>query len=420
MAPIEEAGRLGLALGLAVFIGLAFEGVYKRDAPVSPGGIRTFPMLAMLGAVLFLIDRQSLLPFVAGLLAVAAWLFAHIRARPAIAGDLPSLMIPTTNLLAYLLGPLALTQSPWIVAGVAVAAVLFLESREQLHRLARLVPPDEIFTAGKFLILVGVILPLLPNHPLFAWMRLTPFQVWLALVAISTLSYLSYLLQRYLPEKSGALLPAILGGLYSSTATTVVLAREQRQAAAPQATLSAGIVAATAIMYLRINVVVGLFDPNLALALLPALLGLFLLGAAIAALEWRRRRTSTAGQDIKIQAANPLQLGTAVAFAVIFVVVSVISTWARARFGEAGIFALAGVVGTTDIDPFVLSIAQGGVPDMSKAALAAAILIAASSNNAIKAVYALAFGGMGLCRRPALWLLALSLAGLGATMLYLR
>jgi hypothetical protein len=220
LSPIALAGRLGLAISMAVFMGLAFEGVYKREEHTSPGGIRTFPMLAALGAMLYLIDSQSLLPYVVGLSAVALWLYAHIRIVPDAPDARPSLMIPIANLLAYTFGPVSLAQPPWIVVTTAVAAVLLLEGREALHRLVLQVAPDEVFTLGKFLILVGIVLPLLPNHPVVSWTPITPFNVWLALVAVSTFSYVSYLLQRYLPMKSGALLPSILGGLYSSTATT--------------------------------------------------------------------------------------------------------------------------------------------------------------------------------------------------------
>jgi uncharacterized membrane protein (DUF4010 family) len=112
--------------------------------------------------------------------------------------------------------------------------VLLLEGREWLHRLVLQIAPVEVFTLGKFLILVGIVLPLVPNHPIISWTPITPFQVWLALVAISTLSYASYLLQRYLPMKTGALLPGILGGFYSSTATTVALARRQKIGRGPE------------------------------------------------------------------------------------------------------------------------------------------------------------------------------------------
>ena len=420
LAPIDEAGRLGLAIAMAVFMGLAFEGVYKREQHTSPGGIRTFPLLAALGAMLFLLDARSLLPFIAGLAAVAIWLYAHIQRATSADDERPSLMIPTANLLAYTFGPVALTQPPWIVVAAAVTAVLLLEGREQLHRLVLQVAPDEVFTLGKFLILVGIVLPLLPNHPIVAWTPITPFQVWLAVVAISTLSYASYLLQRYLPMKAGALLPAILGGIYSSTATTVALARRQKAAGAADADIGAGIIVATAIMYLRIDVVVAIFNLSLARVLLPALAGLFALGAVSAYWQWSRRERSVPAAIANVTPANPLQLGTALTFAMLFVIVALASAWVGASFGQRGLYALAAITGITDINPFVLSLAQGGVGGMSLRALATAILIAVASNNMLNACYALLFGGVRACLRPALVLFSLGVGALVASLLYLQ
>ena len=415
--PLDVAGRLGLAIAMAVFMGLAFEGVYKREQHGSPGGIRTFPMLATLGAMLLLLDRRSLLPFVGGLAAVSIWLYAHLQRAGGAEDVHSSLMIPIANLLAYTFGPLALTQPPWITVGAAVTAVLLLEGRERLHRLVLQVPSDEVFTLGKFLILVGIVLPLVPNHPVVAWTPISPLQVWLALVAISTLSYASYLLQRYLPSRTGALLPAILGGIYSSTATTVTLARRQRQAGLVQTDIAVGIVVATAMMYLRIDAVVAIFNLPLASVLLPPLLGLFALAALIAGWQWRRRQPSESLTMASVTPPNPLQLGTALTFALLFVLVALASAWVSTSFGQRGVYALAAITGTTDINPFVLSLAQGGVTAMSPRALATAILIAVASNNTLNAGYALLFGGVQACLRPALALFALGLAGLGLALL---
>lgn len=417
---IERAGRLGLALAMAVFMGLAFEGVYKREERSSPGGIRTFPMLAVLGAILFLLDTRSMLPFVVGLAAVGAWMYAHIRVAAAGGGERPSLMIPTANLLAYTFGPAALTLAPWLVVAAAVSAVLLLESREALHRLVQQVAPDEVFTLGKFLILAGIVLPLVPNHPVVAWTPISPFQIWLALVAVSSLSYGSYLLQRYLPMKSGALLPAVLGGVYSSTATTVALARRHKEAGAVRTDLTVGIVAATAVMYLRVVVVVAIFNAPLALALLPALSGLCVLGALVAAWQWQRRDRSLPPISTPLAAINPLQLATAVTFALLFVVVALASSWVSTGFGVRGVYVLAAITGITDINPFVLSLAQGGVGSMPVSALRVAILIAVASNNALNGGYALLFGGVRACARAAAVLFGLGGLGIGVALLYLR
>src|SRR5450756_1988845 len=400
-----------MAVALAVFMGLAFEETYKTEERSRPGGIRTFPMLAMGGATLDLIEPAHAFAFIAGLLGLAAWLHAYLRSAPA-KPEAPTFMVPASNLLAYVIGAIALMQPPWVAVALTVAAVLLLGTRERLHRLIHVVPRDELLTVGEFLILVGIILPLVPHERVSSLTPLTPYGVWLAVVTVCTLSYLSYLLQRYAPIKNVALLPAVLGGAYSSTATTVVLAKRLREAKQAPADISAGIVAATAVMYVRLGVVAAVFDAQFALTLAPALV------AALAIYEWRRPRARSAKTNLVVLPKNPLQIPAALIFAALIVVISVISAWVRGAFGESGILVLSAVVGLTDIDPFVLNIAQGGISGMSVASLCAAVLIAASSNNVAKAAYAIGFGGMA-GRRPAVMLLALALLGLLAASIYI-
>jgi uncharacterized membrane protein (DUF4010 family) len=417
LSPFELAGRLALALGLAVFVGLAFEEIYKREDRSAPGGVRTFPMLALSGAMLYLIEPRQALAFIAGLIALAIWLHSFLRNVPE--SNATSLMIPASNLIAYLIGPVALTQPPWVVVAVSVTAVLLLGTREKLHGLIKVIPQDELLTVGKFLILVGIILPLVPNQPVTVATPLTPYHVWLAVVAVCTLSYLSYLLQKYVPARNTSLLPAVLGGIYSSTATTVVLAKRQREISAVRADLGAGIVAATAVMYLRLGVIIAFFDLRFAWALAPALGTLFAVGAALATYEWRRSAERPSDTNLQVPAINPLQIPAAITFAVIFVVISVITESIRTAFGQTGVLVLAALVGATDIDPFVINIVQGGVPDISPTVLSAAILIAASSNNIAKATYALSFGGVESSRRPALMLFVLAISGFAAAAVYI-
>jgi uncharacterized membrane protein (DUF4010 family) len=418
MPPIQLAERFALLVALAFFLGLAFEEVYKRDEPEVPGGVRTFPLVALAGALLYLVEPNHALAFCIGLLALAAWLFVFLRIEPPQPETGRTLIIPATSLIAYALGPIALIEPPWVATSATVAAVLLIGWREQMHGFARRVPQEEVLTAGKFLVLAGIILPLLPDVRPIPAAPLTPYRVWLAVVAISGLSYLTYLVQRYAPVAGDALLPALLGGAYSSTAATIALAKRQREAAAPSTELSAGIIAATCVMYLRIGVVVALFSLPLAAILAPALA--FLLGAAglLAWREWRRTERIPS-PDLAIPAANPLQLTTALVFAALFVAISLATAWAEHRFGQAGIFALAAIVGASDIDPFVLNLAQGGAPGMSLSAIAAAVLIAASANNLVKVGYALGFGGPRLTLRPALLLAVLTFLGCAAAAAYL-
>ncbi len=417
LSPYDLVARLALAIGLAVFLGLAFEEVYKSEQRSIPGGIRSFPMLTIAGAMLTLIEPTYLLAFVAGLLVMALWLYGYRRAAPP-ASDTTSMMIPASNLLAYVIGPVALMQPPWVALAVTVTAVLLLSARERLHGLIQIVPREELLTAGKFLILVGIVLPLSPRHPITTLTPLTPYGTWLAVVAVCTLSYASYLLQRDLPARDVALLPARLGGAYSSTVTTVVLAKRLRESGQSRPDISAGIVAATAVMYLRLGVVIAIFDAQFALMLAPALIALAAIGGGLAAYEWLHV-TKRRGAGLGLAPRNPLQIQTAIVFAVLLVVISVITAWVCTTFGISGILTLSAVVGITDIDPFVLNMAQGGVANISVAVLCAAVLVAASSNNVAKATYTIGFGGASVARRPAALLVLLALLGVAVAAIYI-
>jgi uncharacterized membrane protein (DUF4010 family) len=408
--------KFALILGLSLFFGLAFEEFHAHSGLARPGGIRTFPLLALSGGLLDLLDTDRKLPLTAGLLILGGWLLISYRRqlheRDDDARFKVELVAPVCNMLAYLIGPATLALPAWLVVAVTVTAVLLLTARQRLHELAQQVELHEIVTAAKFLILTGIVLPLLPNEPVTTLTAITPYKAWLALLAVCTLSYASYLMQRFLAPAGSDLAVAFLGGLYSSTATTVVLARAARAEPSGNGLAQAGIILATAVMYLRILVIVALFDLPLAAGLAPTMVLFCAAGLVVAALQYRRAR-GNASAATAMKPRNPLELGASVVFAALFVIVSIATQWARSHFGAAGVDALAAVIGFTDIDPFVLSIAQGGTGAMPVNTATVAILIAISSNNVLKAAYTAGFAGWRASLPAAATLVALAAAGLG-------
>jgi uncharacterized membrane protein (DUF4010 family) len=412
--------RLLLLVALSFFLGLAFEEFYARVHQKRPGGIRTFPLLALSGSLLYRLDATHLLPLTAGLLALSAWLtcyyWQHLKETDADGFPNVGLIVPICNVLAYLLGPVALAEPPWVAIGTTVTAVLFLTAREGLHDFARRVELSEIVNAGRFLLLTGFILPLLPNTPVTDLSTITPRQVWLAMVAVCSVSYASYLSQRYVAPASAGLLTAVLGGMYSSTATTVVLARRAKGEGAASRQTQTGIVLATTIMYLRLLIVIAVFNRPLAFAAAPFLLGLATVGLLLSAgLYWLSPQRH-ASESPAVDPPNPLELGAAAIFAALFIVVSLASSWAVQQFGTAGIYVLAVVVGVSDIDPFVLSLAQHGAGEVSVAVGVVAILLATSSNNLLKAAYVVAYSGGSRWKWPTGALVALAACGIGVAM----
>ncbi len=398
MSPV----KVSILLGLSFFLGLAFEGFYAKSQGSRPGGIRTFPLISLSGALLYALEPHYATAFCVGLVVLGIWLYPYYQAEvlrdgtPEITSD--GIMVPMCNLVAYVLGPVALTLEPWVAFGLAVATVLLLQARERLHALAQTLPAADVITLGQFLILTGIVLPLLPDTPVTKLSPITPFQVWLAVVVVSSLSYGSYLLQKLLSARRSLFVTSLLGGLYSSTAITVVLARRLKEDPQGQTQYQSGIVLATALMYLRLLIVVAIFNWDIARHLAAPLAVLCVIGIAAAALCLRLG--GAASSDAAMQASppsnpvgNPLELSAALIFAALFIVTSIVSSWVISAFGNAGVYWFAGIVGITDIDPFVLSLAQGGAAGMAVQASAIAILIAASSNNLLKATYAVAFAG---------------------------
>src|SRR4029077_13850641 len=178
-------------------------------------------------------------------------------------------------------------------------------------------------------------LPLLPSEPVTTLTSVTPRQAWLALVVVCSLSYASYLAQRYWLPAAGGLWMAALGGLYSSTATTVVLARQAKSSEALRRHAQAGITLANGIMYLRLLAIVAVFNLALARSLVVPLIGLSLTAMLICALQYRYLRPASLETEIKPVSQNPLELGAAAIFAALFVLTSLVSTWVTMEFGIA-------------------------------------------------------------------------------------
>ncbi len=401
-------------LAMAIFFGFAFEEFYNRELQRRPGGVRAFPLLSFAGAGLYLLEPRYAIAFTAGLLVLGAWLLPLVKDAIADQGDRSFLTVPLCAVVAYVLGPIALTQPMWLTIAFTVVAVLLVGSRARLHALATAVPFGEVLTIGQFLLLVGVVLPLLQNAPAIPYTSITPFKVWLAVVAVSTISYVSYLLQRYVLQKGGAFVTALLGGMYSSTATTIVFARGS-QSAGYTGERAAGTVAATGMMYVRLLIVATIFNARLGKMLLVPTLVLAAVALAIALIFWRGAKDRQAPAGVP---QNPLQLGTALIFAVLLIVFSVITSWATTHLGSAGLLALAGVVGFTDIDPFVLGLAQSST--IAVPLVAAAILIASSSNNVLKGVYAALFSRRRESLRPIAALAVLALGGVAAAWMVMK
>jgi uncharacterized membrane protein (DUF4010 family) len=291
-----------------------------------------------------------------------------------------------------------------------VAAVLLLELKAALEGLSRRIASDEILSVTQFLLLAAVILPAVPNRE-FSSFQLNPYKTWLVVVAVSAISYGSYVLQLLVKGRGGVQAAGLLGGAYSSTVATIALAKRSRAADAPNL-YSGAILMASGVMYLRLVALVAIFNGALASLLTPWFLAL---SAGALTAGWLQSRRPDAGAVSEAPSAapkNPLELDAAFLFAGVFVFVLIVTHLALVHLGRGGLFGLAALMGLSDVDPFIMGMTQSAGTTAPVALAAGAITIAAASNNAIKGCYALAFAEKRCGRASLVLLLLLTALGL--------
>jgi uncharacterized membrane protein (DUF4010 family) len=404
----KDGAQIVLVLFLSFLIGLEREEEKATSEQYRFGGVRTFPLLGLLGYALCLFSDENLLLPAAGFAVIGAFLWQSYRHKLegiALAGMTTEL----SGLVTYVVGGLVSAEKYWVAVTLTVLTVALLELKTVLERLAERVPGDQILTFAKFLLLTAVILPIVPNRT-FGTFGFNPFKTWLVVIAVSAISYGSYLLQLWTRGRGGVLLAALLGGAYSSTLATIVLAKRSREESRPHL-YSGSILAASGVMYLRLLALLAIFNRQLLHRLwLPFLL--LAAAALVAALIWIRLLDHGAKSQQEFQPKNPLELGAALFFAVLFVAMLFVTHLALLYLGRAGLFSLAGIMGMTDVDPFILSLANSA-GSLTPIALAGhAIVIAAASNNFIKGIYAYGFADRATGFQAFVLLAALALLGL--------
>jgi uncharacterized membrane protein (DUF4010 family) len=404
-----EAVKIVLVLFLSFLIGLEREEHKTSGGSYSFGGVRTFPLVGLIGYSLATISGSQLLPVTVGFLVVAGFLFLsywHKLSKSETAGVTTEM----SGLTTFLVGALICYGHFWIATTLSVASLLLLDLKVALEKLAMRVAPHEVLTFAKFLLLTGVILPVLPNQE-FGVYHINPFKTWVVVVAISTISYASYVLQKLTKGQGGVELAALLGGAYSSTVTTVVMARHSKPGGKPHL-YSGGILMACGVMYLRLVILLLLFNRALFHLLYVPFLVLALAAVGFGWLWTRRADGVDKPVEVEEGPKNPLELSTAFLFALLFLVMLVITQLAVKYLGRAGVDTLAAIMGVSDVDPFIMGLTQAAGTVTALNVAGGAILIAAASNNLVKGVYAYSLGGRTAGRESLVFLVALTLCGL--------
>lgn len=389
MDQFELLSRLAVALAIGLLAGLE-RGWQSRDD--EPGkrvaGVRTFAISGLLGGIAAAVAIKTD-AVVLGLMflgfAAALTTFYWLDATATKNLSVTSLI---AGLLTFALGAYAvLGELPVAVAG-AVAMTLLLLLREPLHRWVMSLKWEEIRAILILLAMTFLLLPVLPNRAIDLWGALNPYEIWLFAILIAAISFAGYVAVRLFGDRLGVIAAAFAGGLASSTATTLTLARLGRQEKGSERLLAGGILIAGIVMIIRVGVLAALLNPQLLLPLAGPL-GAAALVFAVAAAILLLHRPADAPLDLKL--TNPLQLGVALKFAAFIAVVTLATKLVGNLASGAGTLAVAAISGAVDVDAVTISMARlGGV---SAEIATEAILIVVGVNTVAKAGMAWWTGG---------------------------
>lgn len=416
MFDLDLALRFGAALGLGLLLGLERE--RKRDAELLFGGIRTFALIALLGALGAFMEREMnqgwliLAAFIA-LSALVIVSYATTAAR----GEL-GITTEVTALLAFIVGALCGWQEVGVASVATVVCLLLLTLKDFLHGLARRVELADVEATLTFAVISVIILPLLPNEnfgppPVDV---INPYKIWLMVVLIAGLNFLGYLLVKVLGGEHGLVLTGILGGLVSSTAVTLSFSQRSRQEPAMSSAFVLAIVVAWTIMFLRVVVMVALVNSALATDLALALGCMAAAGLLVSLVLWRRSRARETG--VVTAGANPFELSEAIKFGLLFGIVTVVAKAAQTYLGATGLYLAGAVAGLTDVDAISLSMAHLAKTNPENLVVAArTIVIAVLANTLVKAGMAVFMGAPALRRTIVSATLLLLIAAAGGIVL---
>ena len=377
-----------LTLGLSLLIGFERE-EHEGDGI---GGVRTFPIIGLGGFLLIAAFPDTAIPFALGLVVMGS-LVALTHWHALQLGE-PGITTEAAALLTFTIGGCSAKGLYWIAIATGVVTVILLHEKRLLEGLATALPRHEMRTLLRFLLLTAVILPVVPNRD-FTPFEINPFKIWLVVVAVSGVSYVSYLLRMWWGEDRGLILAGLLGGAYSSTVTTVVLSRQSKTREPCSVGFAGAIVAATGMMYIRLWILLLLFAAPLAYRLTTLFWGM---GAAAVIVGFLLARTTKFDDDCEFDPTterrdgNPLEMTSAFTFAAIFLAILVTTKVVAERFGNTGVLIMAVIMGAADVDPFILGLTQTVGAGLTIETAALAVVIAAAVNNLMKGIYAVVFG----------------------------
>ncbi len=335
-----------VALFLGGLIGVEREFKKQREGKASFGGVRTFTLISLLGALSGALSSHFGLPVVY----VSLFSLVILIGISEFLERAPGLTSEISGVIIYLIGLLCYTGNYELAALITISVFSVLSFKDQMHRFVKHLTLEDLYAFLKFAAVTVVIYPLLPDRSFYG---VNPREVWTMVVVISSIDFLGYILTKFAGER-GVLIAGLIGGLVSSTAVTATFSPLARIKPVLTKEYAAGIVGASAIMFPRMTVLAAIVSPDFAKYLIVPSLIAFSFGVIYA--YWLA--TSSSKRQAQVKVNNPFELSTAFKFGLFYAFILFISREALKYFGNFGLYTVAALSGLSDVDPLTLSVSK--------------------------------------------------------------
>lgn len=383
----------------SVAVGLLI-GLERERNPSAKAGLRTFALVAIFGTLAALLSSKLDSPWflIAGLLAVAATIiFAYINDR---GQEDPGTTTVVALLLSYCLGAMIWYGLATLAVMLAIGVTTLLYFKPELRGWTQKLTRRDLVAVLQFSVLTFIILPILPDKSYGPYLAFNPHQAWLMVILISGISLAGYAALHVVGTRYGALFLGVFGGLASSTATTLIYARNSKNNLAMLNLSASVIVIASMVVIVRLMIESAMVAYGALPGLLPVLASGLIFGLAVALYNWRKMRQES---ELFIpETNNPAELHTALGFGLLYVLVLVGSAWMKDIAGSQGLYVVALVSGLTDVDAITLSsLRLFNLGQLSEHQTVTAITIAYLSNLTFKFGLVIFIGGRALAKQVA-------------------
>lgn len=390
----------------ALAIGLLM-GLERERNPAAKAGLRTFALTALLAVLTAHLATALNAPWLiaVGMLLVGSMMIAASLRSPAQPDDDPGTTTIAALLLCYALGVLVWQSEIQLAVMLGIAATVLLYFKPELRGMSQKLSRRDLLSVLQFAVLALIILPLLPNQDYGPYGALNPYQIWWMVVLIAGVGLAGYAALRLIGRKRGAVVLGLLGGLVSSTATTLSFSRHARASQDMLPIAVTVIILANLVVLIRLGVLAAVLAPSVLPQLVPVLAGGLIAGGLGA---WYGVRTlHPQGDPPTLEMSNPTELRTALGFGLMYGVVLLAAAWLSDWLGNSGLYVVALISGLTDVDAITLSsIRLHNLDKLPVGILVNVVTLAILANLVFKSVLAFSIGGRQLARH--------AVAGMGA------